>query len=43
MQLVDMDIFAEAVAALGDSVTPVSRRAIEGAQALPRLAHLVTA
>ena len=43
MQLVDMDIFAEAVAALGDSVTPVTRRAIEGAAALPRLAHLVTA
>lgn len=43
MQLVDMDIFAEAVAGLGDSVTSVSRRAIEGAEALPRLAGLVTA
>jgi len=29
--------------ALGDSVTPVTRRAIEGAAALPRLAGLVTA
>jgi hypothetical protein len=43
MQLVDVDIFAEAVATLGDSVTPVTRRAIEGAAALPRLADLVTA
>jgi 3-hydroxyisobutyrate dehydrogenase-like beta-hydroxyacid dehydrogenase len=43
MQLVDMDIFAEAVAGLGDSVAPINRRAIEGAEALPRLADLVTA
>jgi 3-hydroxyisobutyrate dehydrogenase-like beta-hydroxyacid dehydrogenase len=41
MQLVDMDIFAEAVTGLGDRVTPVSRRAIAGAEALPLLASLV--
>lgn len=42
MQLVDMDIFVEAVAELGDNVSSISRRAIEGAEELPRLANLVT-
>jgi 3-hydroxyisobutyrate dehydrogenase len=43
IQLVDVDIFVDAVAGLGDSVAAINRRAIEGAEALPRLADLITA
>jgi hypothetical protein len=37
-----MDIVVDAVAGLGDSVAPIDRRAIEGAEALPQLAGLIT-
>lgn len=42
LQLVDMDIYRKAVASLGDEVGPLTDRAVTGAQALPRLARLVT-
>lgn len=42
LQLIDMDLFAEAVAALGVIASDVTQRAIEGANALPALARLVT-
>ncbi|MBT2501057.1 NAD(P)-dependent oxidoreductase [Curtobacterium sp. ISL-83] len=41
MQLVDMEIFAEAVAGLGADVVPFIERAVRGAHALPRLADEV--
>jgi 3-hydroxyisobutyrate dehydrogenase-like beta-hydroxyacid dehydrogenase len=41
LQLIDMDLFEAAVAGLGDTATTINRRAVEGAQALPRLAGLV--
>lgn len=42
LQLIDMDIFIDAVSGLGDSAEVINRRAIEGAEALPTLARLVT-
>ncbi|MBL0885937.1 NAD(P)-dependent oxidoreductase [Myceligenerans indicum] len=41
MQLVDMEIFADAVAELGESVRPFTERAVDGARALPELAAQV--
>jgi hypothetical protein len=38
MQLVDMDIFADAVHDLGDSAADFTDRAVLGAKALPELA-----
>jgi hypothetical protein len=38
MQLVDMDIFADAVHDLGDSAADFTNRAVRGAEALPELA-----
>lgn len=43
LQLIDMDLFDEAVAGLGGAADTISRRAAEGAEALPSLAALVTA
>ncbi|PXA67084.1 NAD(P)-dependent oxidoreductase [Cryobacterium arcticum] len=42
LQLIDMDLFDEAVAGLGRSARIISRRAVEGAEALPSLAAIVT-
>lgn len=41
MQLVDMEIFVEAVAALSDDVQPFTDRAVRGAQVLPDLAEQI--
>ena len=38
MQLVDMDIFADAVHDLGDRAADFTNRAVHGAKALPELA-----
>ncbi len=42
LQLIDMDIYRKAVASLGDEVGALTDRAVAGAQALPRLARLVS-
>ncbi|GAA3938630.1 NAD(P)-dependent oxidoreductase [Actinoplanes auranticolor] len=42
LQLIDMDIYRKAVALLGDEIDPLTDRAVAGAEALPRLARLVT-
>lgn len=42
MQVVDMDIFAGAVAPIGDVATPFTRRAYSGANALPMLAQRIS-
>jgi 3-hydroxyisobutyrate dehydrogenase-like beta-hydroxyacid dehydrogenase len=42
LQLVDMDIYRRAVASLGNEVGALTDRAVAGAEALPRLARLVT-
>lgn len=41
LQLIDMDLFDEAVAGLGGGAEIISRRAVEGAEALPSLAALL--
>ena len=41
MQLVDMEIFREAVIELGDLAKPLADRAVVGAEALPRLAEQI--
>ncbi|MFF4978316.1 NAD(P)-dependent oxidoreductase [Streptomyces sp. NPDC001083] len=43
LQLIDMDIFDDAVRALGHSVPDITARAVEGARGLPGAAHLVAA
>lgn len=43
LQLIDMDLFNEAIAALDGNVDVISRRAVEGAEALPSLAVVVPA
>ncbi|MET0496096.1 MAG: NAD(P)-dependent oxidoreductase [Actinoplanes sp.] len=42
LQLLDMDIYRRAVASLGEEVGALTDRAVTGAEALPRLARLVT-
>ena len=42
LQLIDMDLFNEAVAGLDGSAHIISRRAVQGAEALPSLAAIVT-
>jgi hypothetical protein len=42
LQLIDMDLFNEAIAGLDGSAHTISRRAVEGAEALPALAAIVT-
>jgi 3-hydroxyisobutyrate dehydrogenase-like beta-hydroxyacid dehydrogenase len=41
LQLIDMDIFTEAFAALGTRTATITRRAVDGAKSLPRLAEVV--
>jgi 3-hydroxyisobutyrate dehydrogenase-like beta-hydroxyacid dehydrogenase len=41
LQLIDMEIFAEAVEALGAKTETITRRAVDGAKALPRLAEVM--
>jgi 3-hydroxyisobutyrate dehydrogenase-like beta-hydroxyacid dehydrogenase len=41
LQLIDMEIFAEAVEALGATTETITRRAVDGANALPRLAKTI--
>jgi 3-hydroxyisobutyrate dehydrogenase len=42
MQLVDMEIFARAVAGLGEDVDPLNERAVEGAEVLPSLVAMAS-
>ena len=42
LQLIDMDLFDEAVAGLDGNADIISRRAVEGARALPSLAAITT-
>jgi 3-hydroxyisobutyrate dehydrogenase-like beta-hydroxyacid dehydrogenase len=43
LQLIDMEIFEEAVAELGTKTETITRRAVDGAKALPRLAETILA
>ncbi|MEU0037079.1 NAD-binding protein [Streptomyces sp. NPDC006333] len=43
LQLIDMDLFDDAVRALGHSVPDITARAAEGARGLPGAAHMVAA
>ncbi|MEU1535959.1 NAD(P)-dependent oxidoreductase [Streptomyces fagopyri] len=43
LQLIDMDIFDDAIRALGHSVPDITARAVEGARGLPGAAHLLAA